>query len=151
MGVRIGAKFKVRLNISLTDTQEPLVRPATPTITIGKNPRHSSATGQSTYDILPCPIFLTALSILWSQGGYTMDKGRSFPEWVASELKCPIWAFVGSMPCSRVTRQVFWHLPYFACTGAYTENPLLFSPVPNRSTNAPAAQSVGVFCQSDVS
>lgn len=53
MGVIIGGKFTVRLNISLSDTQEQEVRPATPTIAIGKNPRHSSATGQSTYDILP--------------------------------------------------------------------------------------------------
>lgn len=62
-------------------------------------------------------------------------KAESTPGWGTSSLHSPIWAFVGSVPCSRVLLQCSEDVLIPSCilrilihTGAWTEDPPLLIP-----------------------
>lgn len=69
-------------------------------------------------------IFLSLLIfytiVLGHREGTQWVKAGSTPKWVASSSQGPTWAFVGSMPCSRVPWTVLWRysgtFPYFQNT-----------------------------------
>lgn len=84
-------------------------------------------------------VFLTALSSLSSPGGCTYGKDRVNPWMGPRFIAEPHVSICGFGTLLKGTLAVFWHFPLipedltcFVGTSAYTENPPLLRPVPNR-------------------
>lgn len=72
-----------------------------------------------------CLVFITALSLSGSWGGYTKGEGRVY-SWMSCQfIYEQLWFRDFAQGYLGIVLKVFQHLAYFVCLGAWTENPPL--------------------------